>query len=242
MSLALYRRHRQNCKGDHPPTADHRNTTNARRPGGRCECPSSFQERFKERSKRENTGQWEWANARPVAISYEAAGSWDKVDPTPQPALTRRDCTATYHRRYGCQFLHRRILRNRHTQHREEVPPTSRETDCFLPETKGYVMVDQWKPMDVQRSSRFMGSRPANRRQEYEHGEGVLLISALRTNGSLGTPARLVKRQRLVRARHPQRTETSIYRLRTETHVRSLRYAVWQTGNRLVSERPPPPR
>src|ERR1039457_4552532 len=76
MSLALYRRHRRDCKGGHPQNSRTSEYDERKRGWARCECPIFVSGTLQGTCKRQNTGRWQWEDARPLAISYEQAKSW----------------------------------------------------------------------------------------------------------------------------------------------------------------------
>jgi hypothetical protein len=88
MPLALYRRHRRDCKGGHPENLRTSEYDERKKGWRRCECPIFASGTLQGTFKRQNTGKWEWDDAKPVAMSYDAAGNWTgaKPEPVPQPA------------------------------------------------------------------------------------------------------------------------------------------------------------
>jgi site-specific recombinase XerD len=76
MSLSLYRRHRQECKGGHPHNSRTSEYEERKKGWRRCECPIFASGTLKRRFKRHNTGQWEFEAARAVAAAFERTGSW----------------------------------------------------------------------------------------------------------------------------------------------------------------------
>ena len=86
MSLALYRRHRRDCKGGHPQNSRTSEYDERKRGWARCECPIFVSGTLQGTFKRENTGRWQWEDARPLAISYEQAGNWESQVSPAMPA------------------------------------------------------------------------------------------------------------------------------------------------------------
>jgi hypothetical protein len=74
--LSLYRRHRRECKGQHPH--DQRTSEYEERKKGwkRCECPVFASGTLGKHFKRYNTGQWEFEAAKAVVAALERAGTW----------------------------------------------------------------------------------------------------------------------------------------------------------------------
>lgn len=85
MPLALYRRHRQECKGGHPHNSRTSEYEERKKGWRRCECPIFASGTLRKKFKRQNTGQWEFEGARAVAAAWERAGSWKAVMETPPP-------------------------------------------------------------------------------------------------------------------------------------------------------------
>lgn len=147
MALSLYRRHRRDCKAANPE--DHQSTEFDERKRGwkRCECPIIASGTLNRKFSRQTTGKWEWDDARAVAAALEAAGSWGgeiipRLEPLPEKGAHRIEIatatkafldemeeTAAYatHKKY--RLLMARFIR--------------------FSEQRGYVMIDQWEPMDV---------------------------------------------------------------------------------------------
>jgi hypothetical protein len=91
--LALYRRHRQGCKGGHPYNSRTSEYDERKKGWKRCECPIFASGTLHRHFRRHNTGQWEFEAARAVAASLERAGSWKGAvppsPPTEDPQATR---------------------------------------------------------------------------------------------------------------------------------------------------------
>jgi integrase len=92
MSLSLYRRHRQECKGGHPHNSRTSEYEERKKGWRRCECPIFASGSLNRAFKRHNTGQWEFEAARAVAAAFELAGSWTAniQQAAPQPEETER--------------------------------------------------------------------------------------------------------------------------------------------------------
>ena len=168
MPLALYRRHRRDCKGGHTENLRTSEYDERKRGWARCECPIFVSGTLQGTFKRQNTGRWQWADARPVAISYEQAKSWSVTvseplqsnsnpsDGTQANRTTIERAVKTYlaefgeHAAFATQKKYRLMLN---------------KLKSFSDE-RGYVMIDQWGPSDVRefRSSWNVSARTAPRR------------------------------------------------------------------------------
>src|SRR5580693_4072257 len=82
MALALYRRHRRDCKSGHSEGLRTSEYDERKKGWKRCECPIFTSGTLLGRFKRQNTGQWEWASAQPIAREWEKAGSWEGTSPS----------------------------------------------------------------------------------------------------------------------------------------------------------------
>jgi hypothetical protein len=93
MPLALYRRHRRECKGRHPHNLRTSEYDERKKGWRRCECPIFASGTLGKHFKRGNTGQWEFEAARAVAATLERAGTWTTQPPRPpeseEPRATR---------------------------------------------------------------------------------------------------------------------------------------------------------
>jgi hypothetical protein len=86
--LALYRRHRQECKGGHTHNTLSSEYDERKKNWKRCECPIFVWGTLQKKFKRQNTGQWEFEAARAVAATLERARTWVRVDPIPRATET----------------------------------------------------------------------------------------------------------------------------------------------------------
>ena len=93
MPLALYRRHRRECKGRHPQNLRTSEYDERKKGWRRCECPIFASGTLNKHFKRVNTGQWEFEAAKAVAATLERAGTWTTQPPRPpeseEPRATR---------------------------------------------------------------------------------------------------------------------------------------------------------
>jgi integrase len=85
MALALYRRHRRDCKAGHPEELRTSEYDERKKGFRRCECPIFVSGTLQRRFRRQTTAQWEWDAARAVASQLEAADDWDGAIEEPLP-------------------------------------------------------------------------------------------------------------------------------------------------------------
>jgi integrase len=147
MALSLYRRHRRQCKSGHPHNHLSSEFDERKRGWKRCECPIVISGTLAGKFRRHSTGKWEWEDVRRIAAGLEDAGSWDahsapKSEPLPEqtphriPIVTvtklfldemKETAALATHKKY--RLLMARMIN--------------------FSEDRGYVMIDQWQPIDV---------------------------------------------------------------------------------------------
>jgi hypothetical protein len=77
MPLKLYRRHRRECEASFPEGAFSGEYEESRRGAKRCSCIIHASGTLAGRFNRKQTGCYKWEEARAIARTWEAAGSWD---------------------------------------------------------------------------------------------------------------------------------------------------------------------
>jgi hypothetical protein len=150
MSLKLYRRHRKECEGGHPEDFKSGQFEEGRRGWKRCGCVIHAAGTLGEKFSRRQTGKYDWDEAKAVAAAWEAAESWtaDQVDPIN---------TSPQHVQISPKTAHIREAIKSFLGEREEIfaPNTYRKNRFVLnslqafADNKGYVVLDQWQPMDI---------------------------------------------------------------------------------------------
>ena len=91
MGLALYRRHRRECKAGHQEELRSSEYDERRKGWKRCDCPIVVSGTLARRFRRHPTGHWEWEPAHAVADTLERQGSWTAPVPVaPQPEESAR--------------------------------------------------------------------------------------------------------------------------------------------------------
>ena len=149
MALALYRRHRRECKAGHPHQFRSSEFEERKRGWKRCECPIVVAGTLNKKFLRQSTNKWEWDDARAVAAAIETSGSWgDEVTPVlvPEP-LPKSDPTRFPIAQATKSFLdeiQETAAFATHKKYRLLMARLNR-----FSEERGYVMIDQWDPLDV---------------------------------------------------------------------------------------------
>jgi site-specific recombinase XerD len=149
MLLGLYRRHRRDCKSDHGEELRTSEYDERKKGWKRCECPIFVSGTLRGKFKRQNTGKWEWADARSVADTWEIAGSWSvqptvlvSLPPEPPQRVTIADAIES--------FLTR-------CSNRGIVDATLKKYKTFVKQLRtycnmcGYVFIDQLTVADMDR-------------------------------------------------------------------------------------------
>jgi integrase len=85
MRLALYRRHRRECKAGYSEELRSSEYDERKKGWKRCECPIFVSGTLARRFRRQTTGQWEWDRAGDVAAKLEVAGKWEGENPPSLP-------------------------------------------------------------------------------------------------------------------------------------------------------------
>ncbi len=147
MALKLYRRHRKECEGGHPEDTRTGQFEEGRRRWKRCACVIHVAGTLGKKFNRRQTGETDWERARAIADACQKAGSWDgeitpPPQPLPEPSLHRvAVSTATK------TFLDELQETAAFATHKKYRLLMARLTK--FSEQRGYVMIDQWEPIDV---------------------------------------------------------------------------------------------
>lgn len=147
MGLKIYRRHRLECEAGHPEDSRSGDWEESRRGWKRCNCQIHISGTLAGKFSRRSTGKTTWDEARAHVSALEAAGSWDgKIAsplPEPAPAGTPRITIEE-----ACNvFLA--------TREATVAYPTFRKYKTFtkqlqaFADARGYVMLDQFRPADI---------------------------------------------------------------------------------------------
>jgi hypothetical protein len=85
MGLALYRRHRRECKAGYPEELRSSEYDERKKGWKRCDCPIFISGTLSRKFARQTTGQWEWRAGRAIASKFESTGRWT-ADTVPEPS------------------------------------------------------------------------------------------------------------------------------------------------------------
>jgi len=147
MALKLYRRHRKECEGGHPEDARTGQFEEGRRGWKRCACIIHVAGTLGKKFNRRQTGETDWERARAVADACQKTGSWDgEITPPPQPLpqpsphrVNVSTATKTF-----LDELQETAAFATHKKYRLLMARLKK-----FSEQRGYVMIDQWEPIDV---------------------------------------------------------------------------------------------
>jgi integrase len=168
MPLALYRRHRRDCKAGHPEELRTSEYDEKKKGFRRCECPIFCSGTLAKHFQRKNTAHWEWEPAKDVLRRFESAGTWTSepalappVATPPDPAPSAVPAGRTTIERAMAAYM---------ADFGEYLATNTQRKYRFLlgklkafSELRGYINVEQWGPIDVRefRSSWEVGPQTA---------------------------------------------------------------------------------
>jgi hypothetical protein len=152
MALALYRRHRRDCKAAHPEQL-HTSEFEERKKGyRRCDCPIVASGTLAGRFRRQSTGTWDWDTAKALLAALETAGVWDAQKPKPsQPPIAaasdpRRITILEATEAYMATCKHRGLQPSSLSKYRTSINQLTAYSD-----SRGYVLLDQLTVADMDR-------------------------------------------------------------------------------------------
>jgi integrase len=165
MALNLYRRHRRDCKADHPEDTKSSDLDERRKGWKRCECPIFVSGTLQGKFRRQTTGEWEWEPAKAVVTALDRNGTWGKVEPAPQPAQPGETGPKRIAIDRAVEIflaeLKETIAVGTHKKYRLLLTKFKEFSTA-----RGYVMIDQWETSDVRefRTSWAINPRTGARR------------------------------------------------------------------------------
>lgn len=151
MATNLYRRHRRDCKAGHLEDSRSGEFEERKRNWKRCECQIHASGTLAGKFKRLTTGRSEWTDAREVVSLWEAQGSW-----TYEPQGATLNPPAFVIEAAPAWITNEKAVEAFTADHVSSLAPnTQRKYRLILnklrtfAELKGYVLLNQWTPMDV---------------------------------------------------------------------------------------------
>jgi len=192
MALILYRRHRKECEGGHAEDSRSGEFEEGRRGWKKCACLIHASGTLGHRSSRKQTGKSNWDEAKTVAAVWEAAQSWDgavKVEVPAAPAAPDGRIT-----------MERAILA--FTAEQSHTAANTKKMYRLLlaklkafGDSKGYVMLDQWGPIDIREFRSSWAVSPQSAAKNLSTVK-TFFEFCLSNEWISRNPARLVKNQR----------------------------------------------
>jgi len=190
LALNLDRRHRRECKGGHPEDSSSGEFEERKKGWKRCECPIFSSGTLDRKFRRKSTGQWEWEPAKTTTAKWEGAGSWTGSKASQPPPPETEPPARTSMERATSAFI----------AEREEVSaPNTLSKNRFVlnglkshSASKGYVLVEQWTPMDV-RELRTSWSVAPNTSSKYMEIIKSFFDFCVANRWTIENPAKLVK-------------------------------------------------
>lgn len=146
MAINLYRRHRAECESGHPEEFRSGEFEESKKGWKRCACVIFASGTLGGKFKRRSTGQIEWEQAREVVGAWKTWGTELTVPPPETiPSLPSTP-----------RVTIERAVNAFHATHAESSAFTTQRMYRYLmnrftkfSESKGYVLLEQWGPMDV---------------------------------------------------------------------------------------------
>ena len=183
MALTLYRRHRTECEGDQEEDARSGEFEEGRRGWKKCACLIHVSGTLGGKFSRKQTGKSDWDEARRVVAVWEMPKAWT---PVPQVEVTRplvpvagevRTTVGRAIKAFTAEFTKYAAA---NTQRKYKMLLKKLQT---FSDSKGYVMLDQWTPIDIRNFPRVLVCWPTNRPRKNMSTFKACFNSAWQTNG-----------------------------------------------------------
>lgn len=196
MPLTLYRRHRKECEGGHAEDSRSGEFEEGRRGWRKCGCLIHVSGTLAGRFSRRQTGKANWEEAKAVVAIWESARSWDGHGTTeeaaaqaPEPVLPEQVTVERAIEAFTSEF------------EKYTAPNTQKKYRLLLKklkgfsESKGYVLLEQWDPIDVRdfRSSWSVSPQTAAKNMSIVK---AFFEFCLANEWTVRNPARLVRNPR----------------------------------------------
>ena len=214
MALNLYRRHSSNCTGGRSLHEMTYESDELRRNWRRCLCPIYASGTLRGQFKRKNTERNTWPEASAVASAWESCGRWNgNINPatsqpaqTPQPAAASAKAEGVTMERAVNAFLAECL--------EYAASNTYKKYSIIVDKLKaysagkGYVMINQWGPIDVREFRQSWDVSPITEAKNMSIVK-TFFEFALCNEWITRNPARLVKNRRVRVGDNPRTKERS---------------------------------
>jgi hypothetical protein len=221
MALHVYRRHRTDCTAGRPNEFRSSELDERRRGwGARCECQIQVSGTLGGKFSRKSTGTADWAEAKRVAAAYEEAGSWSgqpvvapsAPEPAPErPLVAVAAAFETFITNREAAGLTAATLRKYRT--------FAKQVGDFAA-SRGYVMLDQFTPEDIDRFRGELEARSPSQGQAPD--DAACVLSLLRQPEVDRRVAGQLRHQGAGRL-EPRREQGAVHGRRTAADHRRLR-------------------
>jgi site-specific recombinase XerD len=199
MPLNLYRRHQKGCEANRP--IDSRTSDFEERKKGwqKCGCFIFASGSLGGDYKRKYTGTTDWNVARSIAAGWEAAGSWTASKPQLTPTVGPEGPNGASNQ---SGITIERAVKAFMAEFAETAAPNTQKKYRLLLQklqdfaaSKGYIMIDQWTPLDVREMRAAWNVSPQTAAKNISTIKAFFEFG-LSNEWITRNPARLVKRQR----------------------------------------------
>jgi integrase len=148
MFLTLYRRHRRACTAGHPEDSQTSETQERKKGFKTCHCYILMSGTLARKFDRRNTKEVEWPRALIKARAQEALGTWVNaaaVEPKPDTSarMSITEASAAWKNKKLNAALKPSVA------YKKKIPLLLSRFEAYS-KHKGYLWMDQWKPIDVE--------------------------------------------------------------------------------------------
>ena len=150
MAINLYRRHRAECEAGHLEQFRSGEFNERKKGWKRCGCLIHASGTLSGKFSRKSTGVTDWEKAREIVATWK---NWDGESPAPSPETLP---PAESEARLATQITIERAVQAFQATHAESSALTTQRMYRYLmnrfikfSESRGYVLLEQWGPMDV---------------------------------------------------------------------------------------------
>jgi len=183
MALILYRRHRKECEAGYPEDLRSGEFDEGRRGWKKCGCLIHASGTLGGKFARKQTGKANWEEAK-AARAWEKDGAWngpavvngpDVVEPPTALAPPPDAKTKSIMIERAVQAFTAELCEHAAQNTQRKYKLILAKLTAFS-KSRGYVMLDQWGPIDRSRIPFVLVRQFSNRREEHEHRQNVLRV------------------------------------------------------------------
>lgn len=156
MALKLYRRHRKECEGGHPEDSKSGEFEEGRRGWKKCGCVIHASGSIGGKFNRKQTGKSSWEDAKAVVALWERT-NWEGELPAAPPESPEPPTRITVQRATSAFVAEREEVSARNTL--RKIRLLMKRLQAYS-DFKGYVLLEQWTPIDVREFRSSWGVAP----------------------------------------------------------------------------------